>query len=103
MYCPFLSFSYTLGRYQSYPLIKDHVTAKVQGSIYLELLGAAGGNSTASSVGGSLQLGLTGGCVTKEVEGADTFLDFLGAFLQLDVLPFSFLFLHIRKVSAISL
>ena len=44
--------------------------------------------------------GLTGGCVTKEVEGAYTFLDFL-AFLQLDVLPFSFLFLHIRKVSAI--
>jgi hypothetical protein len=76
---------------------------KYRGSIYLELVGAAGGNSTASSVGGSLQLGLTGGCVTKEVEGADTFLDFLGAFLQLDVLPFSFLFLHIRKVSAISL
>ena len=24
--------------------------------------------------------GLTGGCVTKEVEGADTFLDFFGAF-----------------------
>ena len=44
---------------------------------------------------------LTGGCVTKEVEGAYTFLNFLGAFLQLDVLPFSFLFLHIRKVSAI--
>jgi hypothetical protein len=47
--------------------------------------------------------GLTGGYVSKEVEGADTFLDFLGAFLQLDVLPFSFLFLHIRKVSTISL
>ena len=44
---------------------------------------------------------LTGGCVTKEVEGADTFLEFFGAFLQLDVLPFSFLFLHIRKVPAI--
>ena len=45
--------------------------------------------------------GLIGGCVTKEVEGAYTFLDFFGAFLQLDVLSFSFLFLHIRKISAI--
>ena len=37
---------------------------------------------------------LTDGCVTKEVEGADTFLVFLE-------LSFSFLFLHIRKVLAI--
>ena len=44
--------------------------------------------------------GLTGGCVTKEV-GVDTFLDFFGTFLQLDILLFSFLFLHTRKVSAI--
>ena len=40
---------------------------------------------------------LIGDCVTKEIEGAYTFLNFLGAFLQLDVQPFSFLFLHIRK------
>jgi hypothetical protein len=43
---------------------------------------------------------LTDGCV-EEVEGADTFLDFFEAFLGLDVLPFSFLFLYNSKVSAI--
>ena len=38
---------------------------------------------------------------TKEVEGADSFLDFFGAFLEVDVLPFSFLLLYKRNVSAI--
>lgn len=38
--------------------------------------------------------GLTGGSATKEVEGADSFLDFFGAFLEVDVLPFSFLLLE---------
>jgi len=45
--------------------------------------------------------GLTGGSATKEVEGADSFLDFFGAFLEVDVLPFSFLLLYKRNVSVI--
>ena len=45
--------------------------------------------------------GLTGGSATKEVEGVDSFLDFFGAFLKVDVLPFSFLLLYKRNVSAI--
>jgi len=44
---------------------------------------------------------LTGGFATKEVEGAYSFLDFFGAFLEVDVLPFSFLLLYKRNVSAI--
>jgi len=43
--------------------------------------------------------GLTGVCVTKEVEAAaDAFLDFLGALVEFEVLGFSFLFLHNSKV-----
>lgn len=40
------------------------------------------------------------GCLTKEVEGAGNILDFFGAFLEVEVLDFTFLFLHNRKVSA---